>query len=219
VALRAELLDHVDRRPHPRQRGVGPRAGELEVGRAQAQDHPAVERRQRRAGRQRDAMAGERHRAPADVRLDEVHRGRADERGDEQVHRAVEQLLGPGALLQDAVAQDGDARAQRHRLDLVVGDVHRRDPEAVVELRELRAHRHAELRVEVRQRLVHEEGGRLADDRAAHRDGLALAARERVTSRSPISTVPAVVSSIPAMSRSSVDLPQPDGPTRTVNSP
>src|SRR5215471_5831594 len=40
-----------------------------------------------------------------------------------------------------------------------------------------------------------------------------------VTSRSPIEIVPAVTSSRPAIIRSSVDLPQPDGPTRTRNSP
>ncbi len=38
---------------------------------------------------------------------------------------------------------------------------------------------HAELRVEVRQRLVHQERARLAHDRAAHRDALPLTARER----------------------------------------
>src|SRR3954466_7832951 len=40
-----------------------------------------------------------------------------------------------------------------------------------------------------------------------------------VTSRPPIEIVPAVASSRPAIIRSSVDLPQPDGPTRTRNSP
>ena len=46
------------------------------------------------------------------------------------------------------------------------------------------AHADAELRIEVRQRLVHEEGLRLADDRAPHRDTLALAAGER--GRAPV---------------------------------
>ena len=32
-------------------------------------------------------------------------------------------------------------------------------------------------------------------------------------------TSPAVISSSPAIMRSSVDLPQPDGPTKTTNSP
>src|SRR6476620_10675037 len=40
-----------------------------------------------------------------------------------------------------------------------------------------------------------------------------------VTSRPPIEMVPADVSSSPAISRSSVDLPHPEGPTRTMNSP
>src|SRR5713101_5996883 len=39
------------------------------------------------------------------------------------------------------------------------------------------------------------------------------------TTRSPMRTVPAVISSSPATSRSSVDLPQPDGPTTTTSSP
>ena len=45
--------------------------------------------------------------------------------------------------------------------------------------RDLRAHLHPQLRVEVRQRLVHEERLRVADDRATHRHALSLAAGER----------------------------------------
>ena len=40
-----------------------------------------------------------------------------------------------------------------------------------------------------------------------------------VTSRSPMLIVPSVTSSSPAIMRSSVDLPQPDGPTSTSSSP
>src|SRR4051812_1514589 len=40
-----------------------------------------------------------------------------------------------------------------------------------------------------------------------------------LTIRPPISTVPALGRSSPAMMLSSVDLPQPDGPTSTANSP
>ena len=39
---------------------------------------------------------------------------------------------------------------------------------------------HAQGRVEVRERLVHQERGRLAHDRAPQRDALALAAGERL---------------------------------------
>ena len=40
-----------------------------------------------------------------------------------------------------------------------------------------------------------------------------------VTSRPPMATRPALVPSRPAMMRRSVDLPQPEGPTKTANSP
>ena len=40
-----------------------------------------------------------------------------------------------------------------------------------------------------------------------------------VTSRSPMVIVPSVTSSKPAIIRSMVDFPQPDGPTSTMNSP
>ena len=43
--------------------------------------------------------------------------------------------------------------------------------------------------------------------------------RSCVTSRSPITTLPSVTSSSPAIIRRSVDFPQPDGPTSTMNSP
>ena len=48
--------------------------------------------------------------------------------------------------------------------------------EPCLERRDVGAHLDAQLRVEVRQRLVHQEHARLADDRAAHRDPLPLAA-------------------------------------------
>src|SRR5690348_9974364 len=40
-----------------------------------------------------------------------------------------------------------------------------------------------------------------------------------LTTRSPIEIVPEVMFSSPASMRNRVDLPQPDGPTRTTNSP
>src|SRR4030095_16047409 len=46
-----------------------------------------------------------------------------------------------------------------------------------------------------------------------------LAGGTTSTVRSSISTCPAVCSSSPAMTRSNVDLPQPEGPTNTTNSP
>ena len=71
-----------------------------------------------------------------------------------------------------------DAVAERHRLGLVVGHVDGGHAEPRVQLGERGAHADAQLGVEVRERLVHQERLRLAHDRAAHRDALPLAARE-----------------------------------------
>ena len=91
--------------------------------------------------------------------------------------RAVE-LERLAHLLDPAVLHDHHAVAQRHGLDLVVGDVDRGRLQPVVQLLELDAHLHAQLGVEVGQRLVEEEHLGMADDGAAHRHPLPLAARE-----------------------------------------
>jgi hypothetical protein len=234
-------------------------------------------------GPERDPEAGELDRVARDLGLDEVHRRRADERGDEEVERLAVEGLRRVDLLHGAVAHHRHPGAERHRLDLVVGDVDRRDPEPVVQPRQLGAHVDAELGVQVRQRLVHQERLRLAHDRPAHGDPLALAAGERarpaleqilqpeqpgdlldaaldlgfrrLAHLQPVAEIlrdrhvrvqgvvledhrdvavprresrhlaladPDVTLrhlSRPAIIRSSVDLPQPDGPTRTMNSP
>ena len=81
-------------------------------------------------------------------------------------------------LLQHAVLQHRDAVAHGERLGLVVRDVDRGDAEAALERRDLGAGLHAELGVEVRQRLVHEEHLGLTHDGAAHGDALTLTTRE-----------------------------------------
>ena len=87
------------------------------------------------------------------------------------LHRRAD-LLGAAGVHHDHPLRE------RHRLDLVVRDVQARRAQAPVQLLDLDAHLHAQLRVEVRQRLVEQEHRGLAHDRAAHRDALALAARE-----------------------------------------
>ena len=82
-------------------------------------------------------------------------------------------------LLQPAVPQDADAVAERHGLDLVVGHVDGGHAEPLVQLLERAPHGHAQLGVQVGQRLVHQERLRLADDGPAHRDPLPLAAGQR----------------------------------------
>ena len=94
------------------------------------------------------------------------------------LRRPGEQLARCGALLQDAVLQHGNAVAHGHRLDLIVGDVDGGDAEPALQRGDLCAGLHAELGVEVRQRLVHQEDLRLAHDRPTHGDALTLAARQ-----------------------------------------
>ena len=137
---------------------------------------------ERGARRQGDAPSGpaqrERVAIALDLALDDVHGRRADEPGDEAVHRAVVELGRRAHLLHDAVLHDHDAVGQAHGLFLVVGHVHHRRTKATVEEAELRAHLATELRIEVRERLVEQEDRRVAHDRPADRDALALAAGE-----------------------------------------
>ena len=108
--------------------------------RARARATPAGRRRRGRpaAGRSRERTASgsarvdaaERHGAVrAERDREEVHRGRADEAGDERVRRPLVEHARRVALLQPPVSQHRDAVAERHRLGLVVRDVDGRDPE------------------------------------------------------------------------------------------
>ena len=92
----------------------------------------------------------------------------------------VVEVLGRVALLELAPAHDRHAIAHGHRFDLVVRHVDGRDAEESLDTRDLEAHLDSQLRVEVRERFVHEERLRAAHDRASHRHALALSPRERL---------------------------------------
>ena len=79
-------------------------------------------------------------------------------------------------LRDDAAIEDDDLVGERHRLDLVVGDVDHGRRQVLVELGDLDPHLDAEHGVEVGERLVEEEDLRLAHQRPADGDALALAA-------------------------------------------
>ncbi len=108
----------------------------------------------------------------------EVHRRRADEPRDELVGGTLVELGRRRVLLHAAAIEQDDAIGHRHRFRLVVRDVHHRHSELLLQLADLGAHALAQLRIEVRQRLVHQAYRRLGDDRPAERDALLLAARE-----------------------------------------
>ncbi|EJZ18176.1 phenol hydroxylase [Rhizobium sp. Pop5] len=79
-------------------------------------------------------------------------------------------------LCHHALVQHHDTIRHRHRLHLVVGDVNDGRLQLAVQALQLRAHLHAERRIEVRQRLVEQDQRRLLDDGPADRHALALAA-------------------------------------------
>ena len=154
--VRAELLQHVDRHDDAGRRGAASAPLSKASGRTPEDDALDTGRRPPRRV-EADAELPEDDLVSLDARVDEVHRGRADERRHEEVGRILVETLRRVDLDDPAVAHDGDALAERHRLRLVVGDVDARDREAGVQLRERGAHPDAELRVEVRERLVHED--------------------------------------------------------------
>ena len=108
----------------------------------------------------------------------EVHGRRADEARDEEVRRAGEDFVRAGDLLDHAVAHHGDAVGHGQRLELIVGDDHRRLVEAGQQLLDLAAHGLAQLHVEPAERFVEQEAGRVAHDGAGHGDALLLALGE-----------------------------------------
>ncbi len=111
-----------------------------------------------------------------DAHAGEIHRRGAEKAGDKAVGRAAVELHRVADLLHPAVAHDDDAVPEGHRLDLVVGDVDRGGAEPLVQLLQLDPHLHAQFGVEVGQRLVEQKDLRMADDRPAQGDALALTA-------------------------------------------
>ena len=89
------------------------------------------------------------------------HIGTADEGGNEQVGRALVDVLGGAHLLDVALAHDRDAVRNSHGFFLVVGDVHIGDAHRVLDLLDDGAHLHAQLGVQVGQGLVHQQHIRL----------------------------------------------------------
>src|SRR5207244_4474908 len=176
-----EVLDDVD----PRLDGEVPVLARVrdvvDVLRADPEDDVLADRLGGLAGDRRFEESGIGHRLTwrADhLRREEVHRRRADESGHEEIRRALVEILRGVELLDEPFVHDRDAIAHRHRLDLVVRDVDRRPADTLVQLLQHRTRLDAQLRIEVRERLVHEEDRRLARDRPSDRDALALTARE-----------------------------------------
>jgi hypothetical protein len=161
---------HVDERLVPVRLDLLDGRGERARGARRSERHVlGPHARHRALACRRDAEPARRH---------EVHRRAPDEAGHEAVGRLLVELGGPRHLLEAPALEHRDAVAERERLDLVVRHVEHGGGRAPAQLRDLGAHLHPQLGVEVRERLVEQEGCGLAHQRAAHRDALPLAARE-----------------------------------------
>ena len=106
----------------------------------------------------------------------EVHGRLADESGHKDVFRLIIELIGRADLLDVAVLHDHNPVRQGHGLGLVVGDVDGRGAGFLMNLGDFIAHRDALFRVQVGQRLVHQEDADLPDNRPADGYALTLAA-------------------------------------------
>ena len=108
--------------------------------------------------------------------LHEVDPRVADKVRDVEVAGVVVHLERRRDLDDDALAEDRDLGGHGQGLGLVVGDVDHGCPGLNVQAFELAAHVHAELGVQVGQRLVEQEQMRFGSDRAGDCDALLLAA-------------------------------------------
>ena len=123
----------------------------------------------------------------------ERHRRAADERCHERVRGTRVDGVWVTDLLETSLAHDRDPVAHRHRLDLIVRDVHRRRPHLLLEPLDLASSLGTELRIEIRKGLVHQEHLRLdgrARDRgqradAGHRRALVASGRGALRCRAP----------------------------------
>ena len=109
---------------------------------------------------------------------DDVHGRRPDEPRREHARRPRVQGGGRRVLLDATGAQEDDLIRHRHGFGLIVRDVDHRHAELLLQRADLAPHLGAKLRVEVRERLVHEAHRLLGDDGAPERDALLLAAGE-----------------------------------------
>ena len=107
---------------------------------------------------------------------EEVHGRAPDEAGDEHIDRVMVEGVGRVHLLDITIFHDDDPVTHGHGLDLVVGYIYKGCLEPLVELEDVNPGLDPEFGVQVGERLVHQEGLGLADDRPAEGDTLALAA-------------------------------------------
>src|SRR5207302_10897394 len=110
--------------------------------------------------------------------LGQVHRRGTEKSSDEGIRGVVVDFGRRAELVDNAFIEHQDAVAHGHGFHLIVRDVDRGSADAAVKALELLARGGAQFGVKIRERLVEQEHGGLADDRAGKRDPLAFATGE-----------------------------------------
>src|SRR5690242_9588968 len=90
----------------------------------------------------------------------------------------VIEFLRRAQLLDAAAIQDGNAISHRHCLYLIMCDVNHGRLDALMQLDNLRSRAHAQLGIQVREWLVHQEDSGIADNSSTQGHALALPAGE-----------------------------------------
>ena len=106
--------------------------------------------------------------------VQEVHLGAADEAGNEDVAGVIVQVLRSIDLLDDAITHNNDAVAHGHSFGLVMGNIDEGGSQLLVQLDDLGTHAGTQLSIQVGQRLVKQEDGRVTNHCAAQSNTLAL---------------------------------------------
>lgn len=107
---------------------------------------------------------------------DNVHGGRADKAGNEDIGRTVIEIERRADLFHPARIHHHDPVGHGHGFHLVMGDVNSGHPEALMQALDLAAHDDAQLGVEIGERLVEQKNLRIAHDGTAHGHALPLTA-------------------------------------------
>ena len=140
--------------------------------------------RNRLHGRRLDDGAAVEHGADATARSRSLAHhaaaeiGFADEAGDEARLRSLVEIVRRADLQQPAMVEHRDTVGHGEGLGLVMRDEHDRDPDLALQMFCLDLHLLAQVLVERRKRLVHQQHARPVDDGARDRDALLLAARQ-----------------------------------------
>jgi hypothetical protein len=123
-----------------------------------------------------DTVNGESTSGRSALREKDIHRRVANECGDKFTLREIEDLLRVTNLLDPPCAHDHESISQRERLDLIVRDVDEGTLSPALELLQFDAQRRAQLRIEARERFIHQDNLRLAHQRSSECDALPFAA-------------------------------------------